>query len=100
MAVNTPEQGWVVLPALSSSFSALKPEAADEAALSFVSATDPFWKYIGQAQVDNSSITWSLAGTLPEWRGTPLVFVLALEDNDPRLAQSITTRLLTEALNQ
>lgn len=100
MAVNTPEQGWIVLPALSNSFSAITPEAADEAALSFVSETDPFWQYVGQAQVDDSVVTWSLAGTLPEWRGTPLILVLALEQDNPRIAQLISTRLLTEALNQ
>ena len=100
MAVNTPEQGWVVLPALSNKFNALTPEAADEAARSFVSENRPFWQYVGQARVDQSVVTWALAGTIPDWRGTPLVMVIALEQDNPRLAESISTRFLTEALNQ
>ncbi len=100
MAVNTPEQGWVVLPALSSAFNAIKPEAADEAARSFVNQNTPFWQYVSQARVNDTVVTWALAGTVPGWRGTPLVMVVALEQDNPRLTQSISTRFLTEALNQ
>jgi cell division protein FtsW (lipid II flippase) len=98
LAVNTPQQGWVVLPALGEPFEAIPPSAADEAAQSLLAAGKPYWEFVGQARQGNSIITWYLAGTLPDWQGTPLTVVVTLEESNIYLAKQIGRELLTKAL--
>jgi cell division protein FtsW (lipid II flippase) len=99
-AVNTPEQGWVVLPVLSQPFEAIQPRAADEAALAFIQPGRPYWSHVGQASLDKTIVTWLLAGTLPDWKGAPLALVIALEENNIPLANYIGENLLDTVLNQ
>ena len=100
-AINTPEQGWVVLPALSQPIEVIQASAANEAALSFIKEGKPYWSHVGQASVDGTNVTWLMAGTLPDWKGTPLVLIVTLEDLDSALAESIGENLLNAAgLNQ
>jgi len=96
-AINTPEQGWVVLPALSQPIEVIQASAANEAALSFIKEGKPYWSHIGQASVDGTNVTWLMAGTLPDWKGTPLVLIVTLEDLDSALAESIGESLLNAA---
>ena len=96
-AVNTPEQGWVVLPALSQPVEMIQASAANEAALSFIQESSLYWNHIGQASVDETNVTWVLAGTLPDWKGTPLVLVVTLEELNSSLASSIGENLLNAA---
>lgn len=78
----------------------IQPKAANEAALSFIVDGKPYWSYVGQASADKETITWLIAGTLPEWGGTPLVLVVALEENNKSLADRIGSSILDLALNQ
>ncbi len=96
-AVNTPEQGWVVLPALTQPVEVIQASAANEAALSFIEEGSPYWSHIGQASVDETNVTWLLAGTLPDWRGTPLVLIVTLEDLNASAIESIGENLLNAA---
>jgi hypothetical protein len=100
MAVDTPEQGWVVLPAGNQPVEVIQPGAADEAALAFIVEGKPYWSHIGRASANGNSITWMLAGTLPDWGGAPLVLVVALEENNSFLANHIGRSVLDLALNQ
>jgi cell division protein FtsW (lipid II flippase) len=99
-AVNTLEQGWVVLPALSQPFNALPPGAADEAALAFVKQGKPYWSHVGQASVNQTIVTWLTAGTLPDWRGTPLALAIALEENNIFLAEFTGVSIKDAGMNQ
>jgi hypothetical protein len=47
--------------------------------------------------VDDTNVTWLLAGTLPDWRGTPLALIVTLEYLDASLAESIGENLLRAA---
>jgi cell division protein FtsW (lipid II flippase) len=98
-ALNTPKDGWVVLPALGTPFEALSASAADEAAESLMKAGQGYWEQIGAAESDTSSVTWVMGGTPPNWRASPLVVVVLLEENNPRLAEEIAADLLTGAMN-
>jgi hypothetical protein len=89
----------VVLPALSEPFEALPASAADEEATSMVSEGESYWTCIGQAQSEESPITWFVAGTPPKWQATPLVVVVLLEDTNPRSAEQIGQELLLDAMN-
>jgi hypothetical protein len=60
----------------------------------------PFWQASGKGveTQEHKTITWYLAGTLPEWQGTPLALVVAIEEDNPTLAKYIAQTLLNAAL--
>ncbi len=97
MAVHTSQQGWVILPPLST------PEQVfSEAQVRVAQATwmseKMFWEWSGLAQRQGTTITWYLAGTPADWAGTPLTLVLLLEADQPLLAQQIGQAILEAAL--
>jgi len=98
-AVNTPNDGWVVLPALGTPFEALQAPAADEAGTSMIVDGESYWAHIGQATGDESPVTWFIGGTPPNWQASPLVVVVALEEDNERLARRIGQELLIDAMN-
>jgi cell division protein FtsW (lipid II flippase) len=100
MAVNTPEQGWVVLPALGQPLQAIQAGAANEAALAFVAENKTYWQNLEQTGSGKNKVTWLIAGTLPNWQGTPLALVITLESDNPALINRLCERYMTEALNQ
>jgi hypothetical protein len=99
MAVNTPNAGWVVLPALGMPFEAVPAKAADEAAQALRVDGQNYWAHTGQAESEESPVTWLIAGTLPNWQASPLVVVVLLEENNARLAQHIGQELLIDAMS-
>jgi cell division protein FtsW (lipid II flippase) len=99
-AVNTPEQGWVVLPLRGTPVDALQAEAAREAAVSLTKTGKPYWSHVGQSSTSEFTVTWLVAGTLPDWQGAPLVLVVVLEENNVFLAEFIADSLLHAGLNQ
>ena len=99
MAVNTPSEGWISLPALGMSIEALPASAADEAVSSYLVKNQTYWQHLGQAQEAESSFTWFIGGTSPNWQATPLVIVVLLEEDNIRLAQRIGQELLVDAMN-
>ena len=99
-AVNTAEQGWVVFPAMDQPREVLQAGTANEAALSLVQNGNPYWSHSGLGSLEESIVTWSLAGTLPDWQGAPLVLVVALEENNLTLAERIRNAIMDDVLNQ
>jgi cell division protein FtsW (lipid II flippase) len=98
-AVNTPEQGWVVLPAAGTPLEAIPASAADEAAQSFIKDGHSYWSHIGRASGDESDVTWFTGGTPPNWQASPLVIVVVLEEDNERLARHIGNELIIDAMN-
>ncbi|HET9906835.1 MAG TPA: FtsW/RodA/SpoVE family cell cycle protein [Anaerolineales bacterium] len=98
-AVNTPEEGWVVLQSLGTSFHAIPAESADATAESLMVDGESYWSHLGSAQADDSSVTWFIAGTLPNWQATPLVVVVLLEEENAQLAEWIGREVLVDAMN-
>lgn len=99
ISLNTPNNGWVVLPAPGMPFNAIQPSAAIEAVNSYISSGDNFWSHTARALDDESRITWFIAGTPPNWQSTPLIVVVVLEKHDARLAQRIGSEILESAMN-
>ena len=97
-AVNTPNDGWVILPALGTPFKAVAAAAAEEAAGSFIQQGHNYWSHTGQATEKDSAVTWFIAGTPPNWQASPLVVVVLLEEENVRLAQHIGQELLVDAM--
>jgi hypothetical protein len=98
-AVNTPTEGWIVLAALGAPFEAIPASAADEAAQSLIVDGESYWTHVGQAESDESPVTWFIAGTPPNWQATPLVVVVLLEEDNVQLAQRVGLELLVDAMN-
>src|SRR5688572_4314468 len=98
-AVNTPEAGWIVLPALGMSFPAIQASAADETAESLMVDGENYWAHTGSAEGDESPVTWFVAGTPPNWQATPMVVVVLLEEDNARLAEWIGREVLVDAMN-
>ena len=98
MAVNTPGQGWVVLPTEGASVEVFQAEVADEAALAHLVDGKPYWSQVALSGSKESTTTWLIAGTLPDWGGTPLVLVVALEENNEYLATYIQNQLLDDVV--
>jgi cell division protein FtsW (lipid II flippase) len=99
MAVNTPSQGWVILPPLSAPVQALPAGAVRLVAEERIVAGEPYWEWIGHDVLNGSRLTWYLAGTLPDWQATPLVVVVLLEEENPSLATHLGRWLLEEAIS-
>ena len=99
MAVNTPAEGWISLPALGRPIEAIQASAADEAASSYLVENQSFWEYSSQTQAETSSYTWFLGGTTPNWQATPLVIVVILEEGNVRLVKRIGQELLIDAMH-
>jgi anti-sigma-K factor RskA len=78
----------------------MRAEAANEEASSFIEEGKSYWRHVERASTDDETITWLLAGTPPDWKGTPLVLVVALEEDNVFLANSIGDNILDAALNQ
>jgi hypothetical protein len=98
-AVNTPNDGWVVLPALGTPSEAIPASAADETAQSLIIDGESYWAHVGQAKSAESPVTWFVAGTPPNWQASPMVVVVLLEEDNVRLAQRIGKELLVDAMN-
>ncbi len=94
LAVNTPQEGWVVLPALEHSAPAMTAEqaAAVDSKLTGPSAT--YWQWTGSATRGQEANTWFLGGTLPDWKATPLAVAVLIEGDYPLSAQRIGQLLL------
>jgi hypothetical protein len=50
--------------------------------------------------INQTTVTWLVAGTLPNWQGAPLTLVVALEENTPILVERIGDRLFNASLNK
>lgn len=98
MAVNTPNAGWVVLPALGTPIEAVDAAAADEAAKAFLPEGQNYWSHRASATEKENSVTWFIAGTLPNWQASPLVVVVLLEEDNPEITQRIGQELIVDAM--
>lgn len=93
LAVKTPLQGWVVLQPLENEQRILSAAAARLAADHY-STGGSFWQWRTSAATGGETLTWYLAGTLPEAQGPPLTVVVLLENGDAAAATRIGLSLL------
>jgi hypothetical protein len=99
MAVNTPSEGWVSLPALGKPFEAIQESAGHEAILSYLVDGQAYWQHIALTREKGSSFTWFIGGTAPDWQAAPLAIVVVLEEENEQLARRIGSEILIDAMN-
>ena len=98
MAVKTPSQGWVVLPPLSQPVQVLSPGTAASTTQALMVKGQPLWQWSGLAGTANKPNAWAVAGTLPNWQGTPMAIVVLLEDANQSWAAYIGQQMLVAAM--
>jgi cell division protein FtsW (lipid II flippase) len=99
MAIKTPAEGWIPLPALSSPIEAIQAPAADGVAAAYLIEDEMYWRHIGQAEENELSFTWFIGGTPPNRQAAPLALVIILEEANPGLADRIGKAILFDAMN-
>lgn len=99
LAVNTPVQGWVILP-LNAPAQAISAGSAQKTA-DFLAVSDlPIWETISQTHTeDGKTLAWYIAGTLPEWQGAPLAIAIIIENGTPLEAQNTGREIFLAAFN-
>ena len=98
-AVETPIEGWIVLPGPGEPVQCLPANGAERVTEALQSKDkQPFWEYEGNGVDKSQPITWFLAGTLSNWSGTPLAVVVVLEENASDLAATIGRGVLKKAI--
>ncbi len=99
LAVDTPQQGWVVLPTLGTDFSAFSAQSASETAFALAKPERAYWEWSASSRDEHGAVTWYLAGTLPSWRGTPLSLALLIESDDMPAAVRTGEAIFDAAVN-
>ena len=101
LAVNEPEQDWMMQSAVTQAVSVFTPVAARAAAAELADPNQLFWQSAAVASTGedagNRQVSWFLSGTLPAWQGSPLVVVVLLEADAPWQAVAIGQTLLHSA---
>jgi cell division protein FtsW (lipid II flippase) len=98
LAVDTPSQGWVILPANGDPLEVMEEAKAHQTAESLQVADQPYWQFESRVNEKEKSFTWFVAGTLPNWQGTPLTLIVLLEEDNAPLVNSLGEALLSETL--
>lgn len=98
LAVELPAQGWLIFPQTTSPVTIFSASSSNAAAQTLAVSGQPYWQALGQGGDLPNRITWYLAGTLPNWQGTPLALALALEGDDRPLAQKIGQKMMGAVL--
>jgi len=89
LAVNTPTAGWVILPAQDSPVEVFSGENARTGADILLAEEKPYWEYVSVLKDGDKGFSWYMAGTLPNWAGTPLALVILLEENNPTFVKQV-----------
>ncbi len=111
MAVNTPAQGWVILPALGQATQCLAAEGVEQL---MQEGSGAFWSFTGSSPAllngdetpdspapqteETEGAAWFIGGTTPGWQGTPLAIVVVLENDNRAQARSIGLAVLEAAI--
>ncbi len=97
ISVETPHQGWIILPAQPSQ-QVLPAREIDQAVSNLSSQDMPVWETVAAFSEGQTSLSWYVAGTLPTWSGSPLALAVLIEADDAPLVQSIGKTILASAL--
>lgn len=93
LAVDTPAQGWVILPTLTDPKAVLSRDITDSVMAALTPPQSALWILSGSALEKEKAFQWFITGTPMDWQGAPLTLVVLLESNDSALARRIGVRL-------
>jgi len=97
LAVNSPNQGWIVL-STRDSIQVMDNFYASRVANFFARKDFPTWEMTSSNNSETQPTHWYVTGTLPDWKGTPIVFVLTLENGETQDAQRLGRKIMEDIL--
>lgn len=100
LAVETPAQGWLTLPGPDSGLRVFSSTLARQQAKAWGAVNAPYWQWSFVAREGGQKVAWYIAGTLPEWQGTSLTLVVALENADETSARRLGQALMLTVLEK
>ena len=100
IGINNPDNGWIILPSLGNPVQVYLPGQTKKISDQFQIPQQPFWEYSEIINDSNplNSLTWYIAGTLYDWKGTPLTVTVLLEESNISLAREIGKNLLNSSI--
>ena len=78
-AVNTQQEGWVVVSS-TESYQVISSEEADNMTILLASSEIPGWEMSTQSKDEQGRYSWYAAGTPSNWTGAPIVLVMVSEN--------------------
>lgn len=97
--IKIPSTGWAFLPPDSQAISLMDPLVVSQTVNALRDDTEPIWSVVSLAHgTENTTITWYLAGTIPEKNMPKYVVVVLLEEPNPLDASTIGKSLLNYTL--
>lgn len=91
-------QDWTLFPSENESSTTISMDVQQStAALS--SSEIPGWEITSSAETETGPFDWYIAGTMPGWKGTPIVLAVALENSTPAIAQTIGRTMFNSTVN-
>jgi cell division protein FtsW (lipid II flippase) len=99
IAVNTPTQGWVILPSGQKS-QVFITEGISNAISLLTDGEFPFWHTTASVPTREGQTHWFVGGTLPDWQGTPLALAVVLEGDTAKTASTIGIDLLNSVVQK
>lgn len=97
MAVNTPAQGWVILPTgrETQSYSA---EGISMVMEHFGDGDISVWNATASVPTGNGLVHWFIGGTNHEWQGTPMAIAVVIEEGTAKEAADLGKSLLRSVM--
>jgi len=90
-AYRNPQEGWVLLPNLTTPLELLSPSQAKSITSSLKDTNNPTWSI--RVTPNDETITWYVGGTMADSK-IPLICVVVLEEDNPSLAEEIGQTML------
>ena len=99
LAVETPQAGWVLLPALGKPSQLIPAEIAAAVVAQNRDPVQGIWQSaVVEQNPPEERVSWFIGGTFPSWEGIPLAITVILEDDNPALAEEIGRSVLRAAM--
>lgn len=99
MAVNTPTQGWVILPA-GQKIQSFNAKGVKLALTYMADESSPYWHTTASVPTSDGQVFWFVAGTTSEWQGTPFALAIVLEGGTAKSTTDMGLDLLNSVMLQ
>ena len=99
LSVDTPTQGWVVLPTVTESVRAFPNDITQTIVNALMPQDTVQWILSGSAREKEKAFRWFITGTPMNWKGAPLTLVVLLEEDNEALATAIGMDLFARAVS-
>lgn len=99
MAVDTPAQGWVILPA-GQKVQSYNPKGVKLALTLMADESSPYWHTTSSVPTSGGQVFWFVGGTTPEWQGTPFALAIVMESGTAKSTTDMGIDLLNSVMLQ